>query len=131
MEEQAAEIMSETPAQQKERLRQQCRAYRTGIGQSRQVLRSRLRKDALAGTAMGLVAARAQSALGNMSGFLQGGGLAGIKLQKVLPVVLSGVSLLSRKSVFKPVAKGLTIAGAVGAGLYFFARQKKQTPEEE
>lgn len=128
MEEQSGDTIPETLAQQKERLRLQCRAYRTGIGQSRQVLRSRLRRDALAGTALSLVSARAQSALGSVSELINTGNLGGIKLQKVLPLVVSGVSLLSRKSVLKPVVRGLTLVSAVGAGLYFFARKKKGQP---
>ncbi|WP_188396230.1 hypothetical protein [Oxalicibacterium flavum] len=128
VEEQSSEAIPETLAQQKERLRQQCRAYRSGIGQSRQVVRSQLGREALAKTALGLVSARAQSAFANVSDLVHVGNLSGIKLQKLLPVVLSGISLLSRRSVLKPVVRGLTVVSAVGAGLYFFARKKKGQP---
>lgn len=128
VEEQSSDAIPETLAQQKERLRQQCRAYRSGIGQSSQVVRSQLGGEALAKMALRLVSARAQSALATLSDLLHVVNLSGIKLEKLLPIVLSGISLLLRGSVLKPMVRGLTLVSAVGAGLYFFTRKKKRQP---
>lgn len=119
----------ETMAQHKERLILQCRAYRAGIGQSRKVVRAHLGRDALAKTALGLVSARAQSAFANVSDLINlSGGMSIAKLQRLAPFVLSGISILSRRSLLKPILRGTAVVGAVGAGLYFFSRKKKTPP---
>ena len=116
----------ETLAQQKERLILQCRAYRAGIGQSRNVVRSNLGREALAKTALSLVGARAQSAFSNVSDLINlSGGLSFAKIQRLAPFVLSGISILSRRSVLKPILRGAALVSAVGAGLYFFSKKKK------
>lgn len=118
----------ETLAQQKERLILQCRAYRAGIGQSRNVVRANLGRDALTKTALGLVGARAQSAFANVAGLVNlSGGLSLAKIQRLAPFVLSGLSILSRRSVLKPVLRGAALVSALGAGLYFFSKKKKST----
>ncbi|MDQ7968122.1 MAG: hypothetical protein REI95_00625 [Oxalicibacterium faecigallinarum] len=116
----------ETLAQQKERLILQCRAYRAGLGQSRNVVRSNLGREALAKTALSLVGARAHSALSNVSDLINlSGGLSLAKIQRMAPYVLSGITFLSRRSVLKPVLRGAALVAALGAGLYFFSKKKK------
>jgi hypothetical protein len=114
----------ETPEQQKERLLLQCQAYRAGIGLSRKIVRANLGADAIARTAVGMVSMRAQSAMANFSDLLDFKNFSGVKLQRVLPLVISGVSLLSRRSLWKPVLRGAAVVGAAGAGLYFYSRRK-------
>lgn len=121
----------ETPAQQKERLVLQCRAYRIAIGQSRKTVRAHLGADAIAKTAVGLVSARAQSALANFSDLLDFRNLSGVKLQRLLPLVISGASLLSRRALWKPVLRGAAVVGAAGAGLYFYSRRKAKKAADE
>ncbi|GGI55010.1 hypothetical protein [Oxalicibacterium solurbis] len=117
---------TETLAEQKERLILQCRAYRIAVGNAKSVVRANMGPDAIAKTAVGMVSARAQSALANFSDLLDFRSLSGAKLQKLLPLVISGVSLLSRRSLWKPVLRGAAVVGAAGAGLYLFSRRRKK-----
>jgi hypothetical protein len=121
----------ETLAQHKERLLLQCRAYRVAIGQSRRTVRAHLGADVIAKTAVGLVSSRAQSALANFSDLFDFRNLSGAKLQRLLPLVVSGVSLLSRRSLLKPVLRGAAVVGAAGAGLYFYSRRKAKKETDE
>lgn len=121
----------ETAAQKKERLVMQCRAYRIAIGQSRKMVRANLGPEAIAKTAVGLVSARAQSALANFSDLLDFRNLSGAKLQRMLPLVISGASLLSRRALWKPVLRGAAVVGAAGAGLYFYSRKKAKKAADE
>lgn len=116
----------ESPAQHKERLLLQCRAYRAGIGYSRKVVRAHLGADEIAKTAIGMVSVRAQSALANFSDLLDFKNFSGAKLQRLLPLVVSGVSLLSRRSLLKPVLRGALVVGSTAAALYFVSRKKSK-----
>lgn len=117
---------TETLAEQKERLILQCRAYRIAVGNARHAVREQLGPDAIAKTAVGMVSARAQSALANFSDLFDLRTLSGAKLQKLLPLVVSGVSLISRRALWRPVLRGAAVVGAAGAGLYFYSRRKKK-----
>lgn len=122
----------ESSAQRKERLLQQCKAYRVAIGQARTVVRDNLGADGIAKTAIGLVSARAQSAFSNFSDLLDLNSISGDKLRRLLPLVVSGVSLLTRRSVLRPILRGALLVGSAGTALYFFSRKKKtDTPQHE
>jgi hypothetical protein len=116
--------IKESLAEQKEKLLLQCRAYRSAIGRSRKVVRAHLGIDEIARTAVGLVSSRAQNALANVSDFLDLKNMSGAKLQRLLPLVVSGVSLLSRRAVLKPVLRGAAVVGTVAAAVYFLSRKK-------
>ena len=121
----------ETSEQRKERLRLQCRAYRAGIGRARNTVRAHLGADEIAKTAIGLISARAQSALANFSDLLDFRSMSGAKLQRLLPLVVSGVSLLARRSLWRPILKGAAVAGTAAATVYFFSRKKTKKSDGE
>jgi hypothetical protein len=51
--------------------------------------------------------------------------ISGAKLQRLVPLLISGPTLLSRRALFKPVLRGALVAGTAGAALYFFSRKKR------
>jgi hypothetical protein len=116
----------ETLAQRKERLVLQCRAYRAAVHHSRAEVRSHLGIQTIAKTALGLVGLRAGSAaLSNFSGILDlKNGVSLGKLQKLLPVLAGGYSLLRKGSLLKPLLRGALIVGGAGTAAYFYARSK-------
>ncbi len=116
----------ETPAEQKARLLQQCDAYRAGIGRSRRIVKNNLSGDQIARSAIGLVSARAQVALGNFTDMFDLRSMSSAKLQRLLPLVVSGVSLLAKGKVLKLLLRGATIAGIGAAAIYFLARKKNK-----
>jgi hypothetical protein len=123
----------ETLAQRKERLVLQCRAYRAAVHHSRGEVRSRVGLQSLARSAAGLVGLRAGSSmLSNFSGLLdsRGGGLSLGKLQKLMPVVAGAYSLLSRRSLLKPVLRGALIVGGAGVAAYLYRRQSKKSKHD-
>ena len=101
----------ESSAQRKERLLQQCKAYRAAIGQARVVVRDNLGADGIAKTALGLVSTRAQSAFTNFADMLDFKHISSDKLRRLLPLVVSGVSLLTRRSVLRPILRGALVLG--------------------
>jgi hypothetical protein len=121
----------ETLAQRKERLQLQCRAYRAAVGHSRKVVREKLSTRAIATTAFGLLGVRAQSAFGNVTELFDMKQMSAAKLQRLLPILASGYSLLSRRSLLKPILRGALIVGTAGAAAYFYSRKKaaKKTHE--
>lgn len=120
-------VKEETIAQQKERLRQQCDAYRAGIGRSRKVVRAHLGADEIAKIAIGLVSARAQAALSNFPGLF---GLKSVAVaQRVLPLVLT-VSLLRKRSMWSSLFRRATLAGLGATAVYFVTRKKKKADHE-
>ena len=113
----------ESSAQRKERLLQQCKAYRAAIGQARVVVRDNLGADGIAKTALGLVSTRAQSAFTNFADMLDFKHISSDKLRRLL--VVSGVSLLTRRSVLRPILRGALVLGSAGTALYFLSKKKK------
>ncbi|ABR91325.1 Hypothetical protein mma_3572 [Janthinobacterium sp. Marseille] len=115
----------ESSAQRKQRLLEQCKAYRVAIGEARDVVRENLGADAIAKTAIGLVSVRAQSAFASVSDLFDLKSLTGEKLRRLLPLVVSGVSLLSKRSVLRPILRGALVVGSAGTALYFLSKKKK------
>ncbi len=120
----------ETPAQQKKRLLQQCNAYRAGIGRSRKIVSAHLGADEIAKTAIGLVSTRAQLALANFSDMFDFRNLSAAKLQRLLPLVVSGVSLLAKGSLWRSLLRGAAVAGVGATAVYFATRKKKRASHE-
>ena len=117
----------ETLAQQKKKLLQQCDAYRAGIGRSRKIVSANLGADEIAKTAIGLVSTRAQIALSNFSDMFDLKSMSAAKLQRLLPLVISGVSLLAKGSLWRSLLRGAAVAGIGAAGIYFARRKKKSS----
>jgi len=120
----------ETLAQRKERLILQCRAYRAAVHHSRADMRSRTGLQSIARAAAGLIGLRAGSSmLANVAGMLdaKGGGLSLGKLRRALPVVTGAYSLLSSRSLLKPVLRGALILGGIGAAVCLYRRQTKKS----
>lgn len=115
----------ESTAQRKQRLLEQCKAYRIAIGEARNVVRENLGADAIAKTAIGLVSVRAQSAFANVADLFDLKSLSGEKLRRLLPLVVSGVSLLTKRSVLRPILRGALVVGSAGTALYFLSKKKK------
>lgn len=121
----------ESLAQHKERLLLQCSIYRAGIGRSRKIVRAHLNTDDIAKTAVAMISARAQLALANFSDSFDLKNISGAKLQRLLPLLISGVSLLSRRSLLMPMLRGASIAGIGVAAIYFLARKKTAKADGE
>lgn len=115
----------ESFAERKQRLLAQCKAYRIAIGEARDVVHANLGADALAKTAIGLVSVRAQSAFASVSDMFDLKSLTGEKLRRLLPLVVSGVSLLTKRSVLRPLLRGALVVGSAGTALYFLSKKKK------
>ncbi len=120
----------ETFAEQKTRLLQQCDAYRAGIGRSRKLVQAHLGADEIAKTAIGLVSARAQIALTNFSDMFELKSLPGLKLQRLLPLLVSGVSLLAKGSLWRSLLRGAAVAGVGATAVYFSTRKKKKSSHD-
>jgi hypothetical protein len=57
-------------------------------------------------------------------------GLAGAGAQTLLPLLLNaGSALLRKKSLLKPVLRGVVITGGIAAVAVFFAKKKEAPPE--
>ncbi len=120
----------ETLAQQKKRLLQQCDAYRAGIGRSRKIVRAHLGADEIAKTAISLVSTRAQLALANFSDMFDLKHMSGAKLQRLLPLLVSGVSLLAKGSLWRSLLRGAAVAGIGATAVYFATHKKKRASHE-
>lgn len=119
----------ETLAQRKERLMLQCSAYRVAVAHSKSTVRSRMSIQSMAKTAAGLVGLRAaagSSAFSNLSGLLDMKNLSSANIRKMLPLIVSGYSLLARRSLIKPLLRGAAIVGGAGAAAYLYSRQKSR-----
>lgn len=93
--------------------------FRVGIMQARGVVSANMSAESLARNMLGRVAGTLSSAFhGTFSG-------KGSNLQSLSPLLISGLSLLARRSMRKPVLYGAIIsASAVGA--YYLARRRKR-----
>ena len=120
----------ESVAEQKKRLLQQCDAYRNGIGRSRKVVAAHLGQGELAKTVIGLVSTRAHIALNNFSSMFDLKSFSGDALQRLLPLAVSGVSLLAKRSVWRSLARGAVVAG-IGATVVYFSSRKKKSAHEK
>lgn len=96
--------------------------YRAEILLAKQAAEDSLRPDTLARSVLHQAAAALIAAFrsGNIAG------LPGMNLQTVLPIVMGGISALSkRKSLLKAVVRGTAVAGAAAGIVALVARRKK------
>jgi len=87
--------------------------YRADLSLATKSVRANLNTESLATNLITEIAMAAFSALKSRTG------LKVTNLQTVLPLVLSGVSLLSKKAVIRPILRGVAIAASV-AGIAAF-----------
>ena len=94
-------------------------AYRSGVAEARMQVRVSAQPGVLAQAGLRLAGTAALGMLGVRSP------LVGLGLQKLMPVLLSGVAMLSKKSIGKPLMRGAAIAVAVaGLAAVIFRRKK-------
>ena len=106
-------------SQHKAQLVAQGAAYRSSIRAAQHAMRADLSVDALTRSVLSHVAATAYAAFKSRTG------IGGINLQTLLPLVIGGVSALSKRSLWKPVLRGTLFLGAAAAALALVAKRKK------
>jgi hypothetical protein len=113
---------NDTPAARKNALIAQGARYRSGITISKNVVQSNLHMDVLAKSAVQHVAARSSAVLGALLSLnsLRKGNLGGL-----LPLVTTGVSLLSKRGAVKPLLRGGALLAVAGAAAFFMIRKKR------
>ncbi|HEX7640724.1 MAG TPA: hypothetical protein VF472_00800 [Burkholderiaceae bacterium] len=102
--------------------------YRSGIVTSKEKVLHGLRADSLARSALKQVGLAALAAWRTRSG------VAATSMPAVLPIIASGVAKAWRERNWKPVLRGVLIAGAMaGAAALFvgFSKRKQASEEEE
>jgi hypothetical protein len=100
-------------ADRKKMLIAQGAVFRAEIMNAKEITHASLRPDSLAKGALNHIALAALAAIKGRSG----PSIAGINLQSILPLLLSGISLLSKNSSLKPAMRGMLAVGAAGAGI--------------
>lgn len=118
-----------THQERKRKVLAQGALYRLGVMEARQVVRESLSAESLAKGALSRVGHFAVSLVGGGKAMqsiksLGAGGLANLNLQSLTPLLMTGVSLLSRRWLRKPMMYGGVVA-AVG-GLAYYLSQRRQ-----
>lgn len=104
----------------KKQLIAQGAVYRAEVLLAKDSAEASLRPDTLARSVLHQVAIAALAAIRG------GGGLPGMNVQTLLPIVMGGISALSkRKSLLKTVARGAAVAGAAAGVVALVSRKKK------
>lgn len=107
-----------TVTQRKQQLIAEGAALRANIGAATQQVKTGMRADAMIKNVVAYAARTAAGLAGS------GGGVAGIGLQTVLPVVARGVSALAKRPWFKPVLRGALLLGVAGLAAKFMIARK-------
>jgi hypothetical protein len=107
----------EAIARRKEFLLAQGLLYRSGIVLARGDIRAGLRPATLVRSAISSIAVLALRALKNRTG-LDG-------LRAVIPLLVGGITAVSRKALVKPALGGVLLLGAVGSIARFVIKRKK------
>lgn len=107
-------------AERKEKLIAEGALYRTAVLQSKHVLQAGLQPASLARHVLNqIVMAACQLFMGG------GAGAKNLHVQTLLPVLLGGISALSRKSLWKPIVRGAVLLGVAGVVARFMARKNE------
>lgn len=100
--------------------------YRVELLLAKQTAEDGLRPDTLARSVLHQVA-------GALITAFRGGsiaGLPGVNLQTLVPIVMGGISALSkRKSLLKAIVRGTAVAGAAAGVVALVTRKKKARPQ--
>lgn len=126
----ANDRLSETSpiALRKKQLVVQGALYRADLSLATKAIRTNLNTESLATNLITEIAIAAFSALKSRTG------LNVANLQTAIPLVLSGISLLTKKSLIKPILRGVAIAASV-AGIAAFVlkvrARRRATAEDE
>ena len=116
-----------TRADRKKQLITQGAIYRAEVILARQATAASLRPDSLGKAALHQVALAAFAILKrrNFSG------VPGLNLQTVLPIVMGGISALSkRKPLIKTAVRGAAVAGLAAGVVALLARRKKKNASD-
>lgn len=101
--------------------------YRAEILLARHAAEDSLRPDTLARSVM-------HQAAGALIGAIRSGnigGLPGVNLQTILPIVMGAISALSkRKSLLKTIVRGAAVAGTAAGVVALVSRKKRPKPEQ-
>jgi hypothetical protein len=110
-------------ADRKKQLITQGAVYRAEVILAKQATEASLRPDSLGRAALHQVAQTAFSILKNRNF----NGLPGLNLQTVLPIVMGGISALSkRKSLVKTVARSAVFASVAAGVVALLSRRRKK-----
>lgn len=123
-----------THEERKRKVLAQGALYRLGVMEAREVVRESLSAESLAKGALSRVGRFAASLVGGGKTMrsiksIASGGLGGVNLQSVTPLLVTGASLLSRRWLRKPLLMGGVIA-AVG-GLAYYVSQRGAPADED
>ena len=114
--------LNETPIElRKQLLITQGAMYRSGLAVSKQKVVNGLQADSLARTMLKQLGLAALSAWRTRSGITATG------MPALLPVVLSGISKAWRQQSWKPIVRGVLIAGTVASVVALFVRYKAKS----
>ena len=122
------EVIHKAPislTQRKEKLIREGASYRALVRGSRDVVSHNLHAEILARNVFSLVTSSAYSAIGNLLN------LKGANLQTLLPVVISGASLIMKARLLRPLLRAAVIVGTVGGAGYFLFRRKENLIDEQ
>jgi hypothetical protein len=111
-------------ADRKKMLIAQGAVFRAQIMNAKEITHASLRPDSLARSALNHVGLAALAAIKGRSG-PSGPSIAGIDVRSILPLLLSGISMLSKNSSLKPAMRGALAAGAVGIAAAVVWQKKK------
>ena len=98
--------------------------YRLGITHSKALVVSNLSAESMARSMIGHIAT------GMLGAFKGNGLLKSPGLQTLLPFLISAFSALPKRSLIKPVLRGVALIGAFGAAVAVFAARKRKKNEE-
>ncbi|MEC5215291.1 hypothetical protein RCH09_000221 [Actimicrobium sp. GrIS 1.19] len=114
-----------TLAERKEKLIREGAAYRAAVRGARDMFNKNLRTEALARGLIAHLTGNAYAVIGNLLGGKRG------NLQTLLPLVVSGVSLMLKARLLLPMWRSVGVIGAVGAGAWLLFRRKKPLMTED
>lgn len=125
-----------THEERKRKVLAQGALYRLGVMEAREVVRENLSAESLAKTALNRVFHAATSVFGggkslqSLKSLKSLSSASGVNMQTVTPLLLTGVSLLSKRWLRKPLMYG-GILSAVGGLAYYLSRRRSSGADEE
>lgn len=96
--------------------------YRSLITRSKQVVHTNLSVDVIAHNAVTHITSAAYGAVNNLFSVE---GIRGGSIQKLLPLLLTAYTAVSKRSLLKPILKGTMVVAGLGAVAVLVFRNKK------